>query len=255
MIVTLSSVGGAPGVTSWALLLAAAWPSELQDERAVLEADLDGGVLGARYEIGVEPGAAALVSGARRADTGGVELSLCGRRVADDVWLVPGPESAEQARPLWSSRGAAESVADALAKDDRTWIVDAGRAGPASVLAPLFERATISLVFSRSEREALVQLSARVEGLRRATGMVGVVVVGKPAFSEGELQQFFASHKLWFVEEDRNLVDASRQVWSLRRARRSMLWRSAVSVAADLGGVTLDRTGRGGRVVEVGDAG
>jgi hypothetical protein len=255
MIVTLSSVGGAPGVTSWALLLAAAWPGEIQVERAVLEADLDGGVLGARYAVGIEPGAAALVSVARRPEAGHVDLNACGRRIADDVWLVPGPESPEHARPVWSSRGAAESVADALSNDDRTWIVDTGRAGPASVLAPLFERATMALLFTRAEHEALVQAPARVEGLKRASGMTGVVVVGKPAFPTGELQQFFGSHKLWVVEEDRNLVDTSRQVWSQRRARRSMLWRSAVSVAADVGDVTLYRRDGRPRGAVVSDAG
>lgn len=255
MIVTLSSTGGAPGVTSWALLLAAAWPGEFQTERAVLEADLDGGVLGARYEIGVEPGAAALVSAARRTDTRRLDVSACGRRIADDVWIVPGPESAEHAQPLWSSPGAAESVAEALAADDRTWLIDVGRASATSVLAPLVRRSTISLLFTRPEHESLVQVPARVEGLRRACGMAGVVVVGKAAFSDGELQQFFGAHKFWTVEDDRHVVDASRQVWSQRRARRSMLWRSAVAVAGDVGDVTLYRTSNQVVRAEVTDAG
>ena len=46
---SLCSVRGSPGVTSWSLLLAAAWPAEYVVERVVLEADCDGGVLGARY--------------------------------------------------------------------------------------------------------------------------------------------------------------------------------------------------------------
>jgi hypothetical protein len=56
MIVTLGSVRGAPGVTSWSLLLAAAWPSMSAPERVVLEADPAGGVLGVRYGLGVDPG-------------------------------------------------------------------------------------------------------------------------------------------------------------------------------------------------------
>ena len=255
MIVTVSSVGGAPGVTSWALLLAAAWPTESQVERAVLEADMDGGVLGARFEVGVVPGAAVLVSAARRAGSGRLDLSLCGRRIADDVWLVPGPESAEQARALWSSQAAASSVGDVLGDDDRTWIVDTGRAGPSSVLVALFERSTMSLVFTRPEHESLVQVPARVAGLKAAAGSVGVVVVGKPAFGAGELRGFFGSHKLWIVEADRDVVGVSRQVWSQRRARRSMLWRSVVSVAADIADVALYRTDSRRREVEVRDGG
>ena len=45
MIVVLSSVRGAPGVTSWCLLLAAAWPDDLGRERAVLEAEHHRGYL------------------------------------------------------------------------------------------------------------------------------------------------------------------------------------------------------------------
>ena len=62
MIVTLASVRGSPGVTSWALLLAAAWPAAVDAERVVVEADLDGGVLGARYGLGVDPGVVSLIA-------------------------------------------------------------------------------------------------------------------------------------------------------------------------------------------------
>lgn len=255
MIVTLSSSGGSPGVTSWAMLLAAAWPAEYRMERVVLEADLDGGVLGARCEIGIEPGAATLVSSARRIGEGSLDIESCGRRVSDDAWLVPGPESAEHARPLWSGRNVAASVAAALAADERVWLVDVGRAAPSSSLAPLFEQATMSLVVTRPEHESLVQVPSRVDALRRATGMVGVMVVGKPAFADDELQHFFASNQLWTVENDRSLVDTARQVWSQRRARRSMLWRNAITVAADVADATSYRTPATASSSEVSDAG
>ena len=65
MIVVLGSVRGSPGVTSWSLLLATAWPVESGTERVVLEADAAGGVLGARYGWGVEPGLASLAAALR----------------------------------------------------------------------------------------------------------------------------------------------------------------------------------------------
>jgi hypothetical protein len=68
VIVTVGSVRGSPGVTSWALLLAAAWPAEFDVERAVLEADVSGGVIGARYGLGVEPGAVSLTAALRRTE-------------------------------------------------------------------------------------------------------------------------------------------------------------------------------------------
>src|SRR3954447_20330643 len=114
MIVTLSSVRGSPGVTSWCLLLGAAWPPALGSERVVLEADVSGGVLGARYGLGVEPGAVSLLASLRR-DGDAVEVEGRGRRVADGVWVVPGPEAAEQAAAVWGPT--AEAVAPRLADD------------------------------------------------------------------------------------------------------------------------------------------
>src|SRR5688572_10390884 len=100
----MSSVRGAPGVTSWSLLLASAWPSPRTD-RVVLEADADGGVLAARYGLGVEPGVAALVAAARRHDPRArwVDLADVARRLSERVWVVPGPESAERTVPVWGT--------------------------------------------------------------------------------------------------------------------------------------------------------
>ena len=85
MIVSLCSVRGAPGVTSWSLLLAAAWPPEYDVDRVVVEADCDGGVVGARYGFGVDPGVVSLIASLRRADSPDVNLADHGRRVNDGM--------------------------------------------------------------------------------------------------------------------------------------------------------------------------
>lgn len=242
MIVSLTSVCGAPGVTSWSVLLAAAWPPEADVERVVLEADLDGAVFGARFQLGVEPGAATLVSSARRATGPALTMEDYARRVGDRVWLIPGPESAESARQLWSSSQAAEAVATSIVEDPRVWLVDIGRAGPSGPMGPFFARSVMTIVMCRSEHEALVQVPARVAALRRAGCMVGVLVVGNPAFSLADLQQFFGSQYAWQVEAHRDVVAGSRQVLSERRFKRSQLWRSAVAVASDIADVTVFRT-------------
>ena len=131
MIVTLASVRGSPGVTSWAVLIAAAWPSAVDAERVVVEADLDGGVLGARYGLGVDPGVVSLIAALRRSEGLAVPVGEHGRPVGLGLWLVPGPESGEQARSVWADTAAV--VADRLADDDRLWLVDAGRAHGSSV--------------------------------------------------------------------------------------------------------------------------
>src|SRR6056297_3328083 len=169
MIITVSSVGGSPGVTSWAVLLAAAWPPESAVERIVVEADLDGAVMGARFGIGVEPGASTLVSATRRITERSIDLTEFGRRVDPRVWLIPGPESAEASRRLWGSPGVSDSVAEAAARDDRTWLFDVGRGSPNGLHAPLYERAEMSLLLCRSEHESLVQVPPRITGMQQAT--------------------------------------------------------------------------------------
>ena len=232
MIVSLCSVRGSPGVTSWSLLLASAWPAEYGVERVVLEADCDGGVLGARYGFGVDPGAVSLIAALRRADSPAVDVSEHGRRVNDGMWVIPGPEAGERASRVW--RGSAAAVADGLSSDDRVWFVDAGRADAGSPIEPLLDLSSIAIVLTRSATEDLVQIPARVEFLRQHAQSVGVLVVGKPQHSVNDLAGFFETGRVWTVGTDENLVRIAGEAVAGGRARRSWVWRSALSVAADI---------------------
>jgi hypothetical protein len=236
MIVTLSSVRGSPGVTSWALLTAAAWPQEVAAERVVLEADLDGGVLGARYGIGVEPGVAGLVAAVRRHGAGSdLDLTAFARHMAGGVRVVPEPESAEQCALVWSSAANVDGVAAAAASDRRVWIVDAGRLRGRVLGDPFVARSALTVVLCRNAQEDLVQVPSRVAALQRIGGAVGVMVVGKPAYPRDELVHFFGSGLLWQVEASKDLPTVAGAVLGHnRRARRTLLWRSALEVAAEL---------------------
>lgn len=254
MIVSLSCVAGAPGVSSLAMLLAAGWPAEYtaQDStsespvrmgRVILECGLDGGVYGARYGIGVEPGAATLVSRTRRNASGAEEIESFGRPVGDHAWVVPGPESAEAARQLWSGAGVAQSVAAAVVQDHRVWFVDAGRAGSSSPVAPLLSHASLSLLVCRAEHESVVQIPPRVSDLRSIGCSVGVVIVGKPPFPRGELSEFFDTSLLWSLPAADDIVELSRVVWSSKRVRRSLTWRAALEVSHDVAERVAFQTG------------
>ena len=65
-LVVVGSVAGSPGATRLAIGLAAAWP-DAGRRRVVVEADPDGGRLGAELGVGVEPGLMALALAARTA--------------------------------------------------------------------------------------------------------------------------------------------------------------------------------------------
>lgn len=255
MIVSLSSIAGAPGVSSLTMLLAAGWPAEytapgstseslVRMGRVALECDLDGGVYGARYGIGVEPGAATLVSRMRHSPDGTQDVDLFGRSVGDQAWVIPGPESAEAARQLWSGVGVAESVADACVRDDRVWFVDAGRAGSSSLIAPMLSNASLSLLVCRADHESVVQVPPRVNDLRSIGCSVGVVIVGKPPFPNDELSEFFDTSLLWTLPAADDIVALSRSVWSSKKVRRSLTWRAALEISHDVAERVAFRTVR-----------
>ena len=231
MIVALSSVAGAPGVSSWCVLLAAAWPP-VTDDRVVLEADLSGGVFGARYGLGVDPGVVSLIAALRRSSDGAVDVGDHGRLLAPGVWLIPGPESAEQSTKVWS--GSMGDVAGCAVADPGVWFVDCGRGPGHGSDADFVRGAVLSIVVSRAQVEHLVQVPSRVAELRKWCGRVAVLVVGRPGHGTDELGVFFGSDQTWVVGESSELVAMSAAVLSGGRARRSWLWRSALDVAASV---------------------
>lgn len=232
MIITVSSVAGAPGVTSWAMLLAAAFPSDVESDRIVVEADIDGGVLGARYGIGVEPGLSSLISASRRTETGVVDVESFARRIGQKVLVVPGPETAERCRRLWSGSGVAADLAHVTEADPRIWVMDIGRASASSPAGDIIMRSDFSLLVSRPEQEALVQIPSRVADIGRVARNVGVLVTGKASFSDSDLATFFGTPLIWSVKADDDLVGFTRRIYTDDKSRRSLTWRAAVDVAA-----------------------
>jgi hypothetical protein len=231
MLVTVSSVAGAPGATSWALLLAAAWPAGGAPCRVVVEADCAGGVLGARYRVGVDPGAMTLISACRRDDGSALEAADHGRRLADGLWLVPGPEVADHAVAAWSS--GAGDVAHRLVDDPRLWVVDGGRIGPESPLRPLTEAAVVNLVVSRPEVEDLLRLPGRLVTLG-GTSMAAALLCGRPAQDRRELHRFLGGAPVWIAPRSDRLPQVAGAAVGGGLARRGPVWRAAVELAAEL---------------------
>lgn len=230
MIITVGSIRGAPGATSWALLLGAAWPREFVERRVVLEADPAGGVVGARYGLGVEPGAVRMVTGIRRNGTTSVQLDGVGREVDANLFVVPGPESGEQARPVWTE--GAPSVAARLERDPGVWLVDVGRMDDSNPSLAFVDHATLAVVVVGPRPEDLVQLPSRVVSLRDRCPSVAVIVSGRCVFGADEIEEFCRSDAAWVVPVRDDLVDEVGRLLGGTRARRSWLWRHALDVSA-----------------------
>jgi hypothetical protein len=235
MIVTFGSMRSAPGVTSWSLLVGAAWPDPASVEPVVLEADPAGGVLGARYGLGVEPGAVSLIAALRRSDR--VDIDTHSRLVAGGLFVVPGPETGEQARAVWA--GSTDTVAGRLAADRRVWLVDAGRLEAGSPVVPFAWLSTLTVLVCGPAHEDLVQVPSRVAWLQSHGARVAVLVVGAAGHGEVELGEFFGTGLVWSVRADHDLVPIVGAVLAgAVRARRSWAWRSALDLAATLAAQT-----------------
>ena len=240
MIVSLASLKGAPGVTSWTVLLAAAWPSAHARDRVVLEADPDGGVLGARYGLGIEPGVVSLMAAARRATTAPVDVELHARLLGPGLWVVPGPDSGEQARSVWAS--GADTLAADLAADERLWLVDAGRLDLAGPNSTLIERCSVCVLVVSGRPEDLVRLPAVVGALDGRGVDTAVLVCGPMEYKVADVVGFAGTPHVWHVARTDDLVAVAAGAPAGGRARRTWLWRSAIEVAARLADAMADST-------------
>lgn len=233
MIVVLGSVRGSPGVTSWSLLLAAAWPVESGTERVVLEADAAGGVLGARYGWGVEPGLASLAAALRRNEHN-VDVGEHGREVVPGLFVVPAPETAERTSAVL--RACSDELAERLANDSRVWFVDVGRLDERAQMMGFVERAASTLLVSSGRPEDVVSLRSRADAVRaRGTAFLGLVVAAPCQYGRGELLEFGGFDYVWAPGTTDDLRDVVAGALSdSRRARRSLVWRHALDLAVDV---------------------
>lgn len=238
MIVACCSIKGSPGVSSWSQLMGAAWPSDPDTDRVVVDADPAGGVMAARYGLPIAPGVASMVAGVRRLPPGELfDIDEFASHVGDGCWLVPGEPSGEPASRPWASRDVVSSVAAVLAADRRIWIVDVGRV-ERSWLWPLIDIAAAAVIFTRPEREHLVQVPALVRRLHTESTPAVAAVVGSAEYSRRELFEFFGTSdaldqpaRTVVKLPAKSVVELAGEAWSRPKARRSNEWRSAVALA------------------------
>jgi MinD-like ATPase involved in chromosome partitioning or flagellar assembly len=194
-LVAVSSVAGSPGATRFVLGLAAAWPDPAR-QRVVVEADADGGRLGAELGVGVEPGLMALALAARGGGLTAADLVARGAAAVGDWSVVPAPPSAEQTTSALVH--AAGTLAGIVANDGdgRVWLVDAGRLSGRSPALPFARLAEHTVVVTAGAFPSLQLVPHRVEALRDAGCQVSVVVVEPTAWSPTEVADFVGADVL-----------------------------------------------------------
>lgn len=177
MLVAVGSVKGSPGVTTFAVVLAACWPAA---RRVVVEADPAGGDLAARFGLRPSPGLVSLAAEVRTMTCPDGEL--VGRHtqpIGDGLRAVPAPPGAAEARAaLAAMTPGGLAAAQVSAADPETLIViDAGRLDPAAPPG-LAEGADVLLVLASARADDLAHLPSRLKTLGRGCRQRRLLLVG-----------------------------------------------------------------------------
>lgn len=182
-VVALASVKGSPGVTTTAVGLAARW---LHPGPVVVEADLAGGDLGARFGADVERGIAAVALDSRDPD-GGMEPHRWAQQLPCGVAALLAPPGVQAAASLAVLKDQARPLLTALAGQFPAVLVDAGRWWPGSAAEPLIRAADVLLLVARPTLDQIAQVEAHADRLRGLVRDVRLVLVGEGPWPASEV--------------------------------------------------------------------
>jgi len=163
-LIACASAGGAPGVTTAAVGLAAYWPLDLTP--VLIEADPSGGDLQVLFGLPESPGTVSLAAASRRS----ADPDLLWRHaqwLTPRLAVIPGPVGAEQAHATGALLAASSwAPVTAAARSGAMIVADCGRAGPGTPAAPLIQAADLLLIITTTVAEALAHLHARLGALQ-----------------------------------------------------------------------------------------
>jgi MinD-like ATPase involved in chromosome partitioning or flagellar assembly len=236
-LVAVAAAKAAPGVTTSALAMAAAWPAGRQV--LLVEADPGGGDLAARFGLAAEPGLVSLAAAARRQ----IDSALVGdhaQKLPGGLGVLVGPPGPEQAAAaLGMLAPAALAGLDGL--DAVDIIADLGRLDPRSAALGLARAASLLLVVVRPRLDELQHLSHRVAALRGECRVLGVVLVGTGHYPAEEIATALGVEVLaWLPADPRGASLLGGTGASVGALRRTPLLRAARSMAEAVAGRLAD---------------
>jgi MinD-like ATPase involved in chromosome partitioning or flagellar assembly len=220
-VIAFTSLHGSPGTTSLAVAVAHHWSAVTQREPVLVEADIDGGVIAARHQLGLVPGLTELAGTARL----GIDADdIVGRaqRFGSGVAVVPAHPSSDRTQA--ALRAAAGHLAHAFSDlVECDVLIDAGRVRPGSPVLPLLDTASRLVVVVRPDAECLVTTMHRLDLLAQYAPL-DVVAIGTKPYGAGEVAAALGVPTVEVVPHD---ADAVRNDPAAAKARRKG-WVSAV---------------------------
>lgn len=181
MLVAVCSLKGSPGVTTFALALAARWPAG--SARVLVECDPSGGDVATRFSLAGSPGLVSLAAAARHGTDPGL-LWAHTQPLPDGVPVVAAPPGADHAAAAVAAvvprSGGGVGVLRWVASTPGVVVIaDCGRVDPGSVVTPLVACADAMLLLSRAHADDLAHLVTRLEVVGRWSRRPGLVLVGE----------------------------------------------------------------------------
>jgi len=225
------SLKGAPGATTVALAMAAVLSHDHADAFLV-EADPAGGDLCALMGLATTPGIMSLAAACRH-HSATLDLTAHAQHLPGGGWGLLGPTDPDQASAILAAL--ASRLGQGLAAASRHAVIDCGRWGATSPVAPLLREATATAVCIRATVPAIEAARVRADALREATGgRVGLVVVGAYPYGPELIERFTGLPVVGVVPIDRRghtgLLGAART-----GVDRSLLVRAARSIIDRIG--------------------
>ncbi|TQS42808.1 hypothetical protein [Cryptosporangium phraense] len=256
-LIVWASAAGAPGVTTTALAVAAAWPAAATQPTGLspaaagtgaatavlVEADSHGGDLAARYRVAEEPGLAGLAAAAR-SPRGSDEMAAMLQgyaRALGGARAVTAPVGSGQTAAALGILAAGGGPLAVAGMSPVPVLVDAGRLSPVSAVVPLLAAADLIVLVARADLADLAhtrELAAHLAGLnpRRVA-----LLRGPNPYHPVEVAAQLGIPLLGSVPDDRRAATSV----AVRRSWRHGAWARAIAgVAARLAEQTGGAAGR-----------
>jgi len=236
MLVSVLSLKGSPGATTFAVALAARWPAPAR--AVVVEADASGGDLAVRFSLTSTPGLVSLAAAARRGGNADLVWQHT-QQLPGGLPVIAAPPDAEQARAALSALAQPTSGLDLLREATRqagvVALVDCGRVDPGSPVLPIVRSSDAIVVLSRAHADDLAHLPRRLPSVARWSPNPMLLLAG-PGYSTSEVARELGVAPLGRVPDDPRGAAAlcGRAAAPRWLPGRSALGRFAEKVAVEL---------------------
>lgn len=180
MLVSVLSLKGSPGATTFAVALAARWPAHTR--ALVVEADPSGGDLGLRFSLPSAPGLVSLAAAARRSSDADLVWSHT-LQLPGGLPVITAPPDAEQASAALSAlapdpTNGLAALRTAANQPGTVVIADCGRIDPGSPAHSIVRTSDMVVLLSRAHSDDLAHLPRRLPAIGRWSPNPVLLLVG-----------------------------------------------------------------------------